>query len=94
MTKRPCGCPVDVAGHAEIEPDWTGDTPVMHGESDRPVPGSSHMLYGYPSLPDAYCLCGHPPYQLCPAWLGIDGWGGGVLDLDIGAADPPGGGSP
>jgi hypothetical protein len=83
---RPCGCPADANNHTDPEPDWIGDTPIMHGESERPVPGSSHMLYGYPSLPDMFCLCGHPFHMSCPAYLGIDGWGDGVMDLELHAA--------
>ena len=63
---RLCGCPSDAPEHIDPEPDWIGDWPIMHGESERPVPGTSHMLYGHPSIPDAYCLCGHPNYLMCP----------------------------
>jgi hypothetical protein len=81
--ERPCGCPADAADHVDPEPDWIGDTPIMHGESERPAPGSSHTLYGYPSLPDMYCLCGHPSYLTCP-----ETWGGSVMDMEIRRADP------
>jgi hypothetical protein len=53
--------------HIEPEPDWIGNDPVMHGESERPVPGTT----------EAYCLCGHPNYMTCMGWLnggGIGGW--------------------
>ncbi len=65
---RLCGpdCQSPDVPHLDPEPDWIGDFPVMHGESDRPVPGSGHYLYGFYSGDDAYCLCGHPNYMTCP----------------------------
>ena len=91
MMTRPCGCPTNAPAHAAIEPDWIGNTPIMHGESERPVPGTSHMLYGRPSIPDNYCLCGHAPYQHCPGtWpetYDTGAWGGTVMNLEIGAPE-------
>ena len=75
---RPCGCPADAVDHVDPEPDWIGNVPIIHGESERPVPGTSHLLYGFPSMPDAYRLCGHPNYLTCP-----ETWGGSVMDLEI-----------
>jgi hypothetical protein len=89
---RPCGCPADAADHAEIEPDWLGNVPCMHGESDRPVPGTTNAPAAYylPG-PDMYCLCGHPNHLTCPGWLGLPmGWGGGLIDLEIRTSDEEG----
>jgi hypothetical protein len=65
--------------HREPEPDWLGDFPVMHGESEHEVPGSGHDAegwggYRYRCCRTYYCLCGHPDYASCPAW-----WDGGGL---------------
>ena len=41
--------------------DWIGDTPIMHGESERPVPVASGDPRRMPCpLSDMYCLCGPP----------------------------------
>ena len=63
MTLRLCGgdCPTPELAHREPEPDWIGNVPVMHGESDYPVIGTRKM----------FCLCGHPDYMMCPEqWAG------------------------
>ena len=62
MAERPCGpdCGVPDELHIEPELDWIGDMPIVHAESDRPVPG------GWCGMAANYCLCGHPPYETCP----------------------------
>lgn len=70
---RLCGpdCPTPDLPHRDPEPDWIGDYPVMHGESEYSVPGMEWN--------DMYCLCGHPNYLMCPAW-----WNGeGVMGMTI-----------
>lgn len=84
-TVRLCGpeCSVPHLPHLAPEPDWIGDYPVMHGESERPVPGSGTPYGAYRGLPDAYCLCGHPDYLTCP-----EAWGdGSVWGMTITAED-------
>lgn len=83
---RLCGpdCPTPDEPHREPEPDWIGDYPVMHGESDHQVPGSGHDMTGwgghtYRCCRANYCLCGHPDYQSCPAYWN----GGGIAGLTI-----------
>lgn len=85
-TTRLCGplCLFPDEAHLEPEPDWIGNTPVMHGESDRkhPDPGTVIDMGGgftYRMRRDSYCLCGHPEYFTCPAWLD----GGGLAGLVI-----------
>lgn len=94
--ERLCGpdCCFPELPHLEPALAWIGNDPVMHGESDRLVPGSE-STYDYgdgrgwvpvPGTGVAYCLCGHPNYLSCPAYYteGIGGWtaeradGGGV----------------
>lgn len=82
MSARLCGCSLDALGHVEPEPDWIGNWPIMHGESERPVPGTSHMICGFASLPNAYCLCGHPNYLTCPEAFGD----GSILGYEVEAA--------
>lgn len=78
---RPCGplCQVPDEPHREPEPDWIGDVPIMHGESDHQHPDPPTVIdmgsgYQYLQRRDAYCLCGHPEYGTCPEW-----WDGGGL---------------
>lgn len=79
MTLRLCepGCPFPDQPHRAPELDWIGDTPIAHGESPHPVPGTVR-LYDLASdalswvQRDNYCLCGHPDYWTCPAWLEAD----------------------
>lgn len=75
---RLCGpdCPVPSAEHRDPAPDWIGETPVMHGESDIAVPGTGGWNGLYMESPDMYCLCGHPVYYTCPRWTtdGILSW--------------------
>lgn len=70
------GCPTPIYPHREPEPDWIGDAPVMHGESDHPVPSTGGWNGLYTASPDMYCLCGHPNYLTCPYWIsdGILSW--------------------
>lgn len=78
---RPCGCPVDEQDHLEPEPDWIGDTPIMHGEREGSWWATlDQELFGGP------CLCGHPTYTLCPGDRG--GWGGDVGDAPLRWRDP------
>lgn len=74
---RPCGCPADSPDHLDPEPDWIGDTPIMHGERDSdPVRRSL--------CDDPPCLCGHPNFLHCPSRWGGDGaWGGDVYGLTV-----------
>jgi hypothetical protein len=76
------GCTVPDLPHREPEPDWIGDHPVMHGESETPVPGTGGWNGVYTELPDAYCLCGHPIYFTCPHWLD-----GGIFGMTIERTD-------
>lgn len=68
MSERPCGpnCPTPDAPHREPEPDWIGDTPILHGESDHLVPGTGGWNGRFSECPDSYCLCGHPNHLTCP----------------------------
>lgn len=77
------GCPDPGEPHREPEPDWIGDEPLLHGESERPVPGTGGFNGFYTVIPDAYCLCGHPNYVTCPKWLtdGIASW---TIETDTG----------
>ncbi len=72
---RLCGpdCPTPDLLHIDAEPDWIGDYPVMHGESDREVPASKVHNGLYWQGPEMYCLCGHPAYQMCPGWWSGEG---------------------
>ncbi|MCW2767575.1 MAG: hypothetical protein JWO11_3534 [Nocardioides sp.] len=81
MSERLCGpdCLTPDMAHRNPEPDWIGDYPVMHGESDHEVPDSRHFNGLYTEGPEAYCLCGHPMYQSCPGWYG----GGGIGEMII-----------
>lgn len=75
---RPCGCAIDAPDHLEPEPDWIGDTPIMHGERDEdPRPPADRKLWM-----TAPCLCGHPNYLTCP-----EVWGGSVMGLEIRRAE-------
>jgi hypothetical protein len=69
MTERLCGpdCQVPEWPHAEPITDWIGDTPILHCDSERPVPGTGGWNGVYNQSPDIYCLCGHPGYATCPA---------------------------
>jgi hypothetical protein len=71
-TERPCGCPLDAPDHLDPEPDWIGDTPIMHGERDEP----STSFWGAP------CLCGHPNYLTC-----CEVWGGSMAGMTVARAD-------
>ena len=74
---RPCGCPLDAPDHLEPEPDWIGDTPIIHGERDEdPRPFAERVLWNA-------CLCGHPEWGTCP-----ETWGGSVADLQIRRTEP------
>lgn len=75
MTLRLCGCGDDYQGppHIEPQPDWIGDWSVTHGESETPVPGSGERYGGSGTVPDTYCLCGHPNYLWCPGWFNGEG---------------------
>jgi hypothetical protein len=75
---RPCGCPSDAPGHREPEPDWIGDTPILHGESEYPVPGTERVICGVRCSPEMYCLCGHPWHRMCP---GV--WGDSIMDIEL-----------
>lgn len=79
---RLCGpdCAYPDLEHRAPEPDWIGDYPVMHGESDYLVPDSGNW-FGT----DSYCLCGHPDYLTCPGWYG--GGPGTLGDMTIYRAD-------
>jgi hypothetical protein len=73
-----CWCPD--TPHREPEPDWIGDWPIMHGESEHPVPGTRRRLTDYYTTgPDMYCLCGHPNHLTCPESTGE----GSVLGMEI-----------
>jgi hypothetical protein len=75
---RPCGCEQTAPDHFEPEPDWIGDSPIMHGERDEdPRPRSERQLWM-----SAPCLCGHPDYMVCP-----EAWGSSVMGLEIRADD-------
>lgn len=64
-------CPLPGAVHIDPAPDWIGDSPITHGESDRLVPGSRRHNGLYWAGPDMYCLCGHPDFMTCPGmWRG------------------------
>lgn len=80
----PCGgdCPTPALAHREPEPDWIGDMPIMHGESDYEVPGSGFIPegYGIRLAIEQYCLCGHPNYLSCPGWFNGGGIGGMVIE--------------
>jgi hypothetical protein len=65
-------CPTPDEPHRPPEPDWIGDWPVTHGESEHEVPDSCH--FNATEGPEAYCLCGHPVYYSCPA-----AWGEGSI---------------
>ncbi len=87
MADRLCGpdCPCPDELHLEPGPDWIGDFPVMHGESDHshPDPGVAIDMGGgftYRIRRDNYCLCGHPVYFTCPAWARGGGIGGMVIE--------------
>jgi len=84
-TVRLCGphCPTPDEPHLDPEPDWIGDYPVMHGESERPVPGTGGWNGLYRELAEMYCLCGHPVDYTCPAWLN----GGGLAGMTIERAE-------
>jgi hypothetical protein len=64
MTKplRACGpkCPTPDLPHRDPEPEWIGNTPILHGESDWQLFDERWQSLG------AYCLCGHPNYMMCP----------------------------
>lgn len=62
--------------HREPEPDWIGNMPVEHGESDHPVPDTGGWNGLYTESPDMFCLCGHPNYMTCPMWPrgDVGGW--------------------
>lgn len=69
---RDCGAPDEL--HIDPEPDWVGNVPFLHGQSDTPVPGTEY-LYDFddgrgkrpvPLTNDMYCLCGHPNHLTCP----------------------------
>lgn len=83
--ERLCGpdCPTPEMVHRDPEPDWIGDWPVMHGESDHQVPDSRHFNGVYMENSEAYCLCGHPVYCSCPGWYG----GGGLSGMEIRRAE-------
>mgnify|MGYP001104035584 CR=1 FL=1 len=79
---RLCGddCPTPDLPHIDPEPDWIGNVPIMHGESEHIVPlthdqARSRPLFGG----DPYCLCGHPNYLLCPEAFGD----GSILGMTI-----------
>lgn len=67
MTAEPCGCP-DRDGHAE--PHIDPGLHIEHGERDE--------LNEDPE-PWGHCLCGHPDYLTCEAYL----LGGGVMGLTL-----------
>lgn len=73
MSERLCGCHSEALFHREPEPDWIGDAPIMHGESEHRVPDTGGFNGLYVDSPDMYCLCGHPNYMLCPAMLRGEG---------------------
>lgn len=83
-TVRLCGpgCPTPDEPHLDPEPDWIGDYPVMHGESERPVPGTGGWNGLYRALPDMYCLCGHPGHFSCPGQFT-----GGIAGMTIERAE-------
>jgi len=80
-TPRLCGptCPTPDLTHLPAEPDWIGNYPIYHGESDHKVPGTGGWNGTYAEAAEMYCLCGHPSYQLCPEWW----FGGGIGGLTI-----------
>ena len=66
---RACGptCPTPDEPHREPEPEWIGNTPILHGESDWLKFDPLQRPMG------PYCLCGHPNYMTCPGvWAGED----------------------
>jgi hypothetical protein len=80
VTARLCGtewCTGDL--HREPEPDWIGDMPIIHGESEIPVPGTGGWNGLYTESPDHYCLCGHPNYLTCWEYA----TGGGIQSMTI-----------
>jgi hypothetical protein len=91
---RLCGpdCPTPELPHRDPEPDWIGNYPVEHGESDYPVPGTGGWNGLYTESRDMYCLCGHPDYMWCPMWPS-GGIGGLTIAQDdngvIGVAEDP-----
>lgn len=59
--------------HRQPEPDWIGDCPIMHGESDHYVPGTTKHRPEDPWVSsESYCLCGHPGYLTCQRYLEDD----------------------
>ena len=81
---EPCGCDTRDAEHAEPHVDpFLG---LAHGERDASQgdpppyigPRVTHDLYGNEVRDDPYCLCGHPHYLTCAAFL--DGAG---LDITV-----------
>jgi hypothetical protein len=68
---------------AVIDPDLG----LEHGERDalngdplpHDVPGTGGRIGFYTASPDAYCLCGHPGYSTCMAYLSGGGIGGAIL---------------
>jgi hypothetical protein len=84
MPERLCGpdCCVPNEPHIDPEPDWIGNYPVMHGESERPVPGTGGWNGVYNASPDMYCLCGHPNDMTCPEQIS-----GGIGGMTIDPAD-------
>lgn len=84
MNELQCGpeCIYPAVPHAEPIIDWIGDSPLAHGESERPVPGTGGWNGLYNESPDAYCLCGHPNYLTCPR-----GWTEGIASWAIEASE-------
>jgi hypothetical protein len=75
MAERLCGpeCCEQDKPHRDPAPDWIGDYPVIHGESDDEVPGTRRFNGLYTEGPDMWCLCGHPNYLTCPGWYRGEG---------------------
>lgn len=81
---EPCGCATREE-HADPHVDPT--LHIEHGErselNNDPLPHDVPDTGGWNGTwtrsPDIYCLCGHPDYITCAAWLAGDG----VLGLTL-----------
>jgi len=95
MADRLCGphCPTPDAPHRDPEPDWIGNMPIYHGESDHPVPDTGGWNGLYTESPEMFCLCGHPNYLMCPIFWDGGGIGGVSVGVDqdgaVAVADEP-----